>query len=88
MSNLQLLTAGVLALVAGASISSATKHHVISGTIDHLSKARHVLLLRNHSYHFVDRALADGFRRGDRVTIRYRDWHGHRTAVEIATAKP
>ncbi len=70
MSNLELVTAGILALVAGASISSATMHHVISGRIDHLNRARQVLLLRNHSYHFADQALAAGFRRGDRVTIR------------------
>lgn len=89
MSTLQLmLTMVFLAVAAGAMLTSATMHHVISGRIDHLNRSRHVLLLRNHSYHFADRAMADGLHRGDKVTIHYRDWRGHRTALEIAMAKP
>jgi hypothetical protein len=44
-------------------------------------------VLRNQTYHVSPGALGANLRKGERVTIRYTDWKGHRSASSVTPVK-
>jgi hypothetical protein len=88
MSTTQKAAAAAVALVISAgAASAASPNHSVTGRIDHINRAKHELVLRNHVYHVGPGALGANLRKGERVTIQYTDWKGHRNASSITPVK-
>jgi len=87
MTTIQKAAAAALALVTCAGAASAATNHSVTGRIDHINRAKHELVLRNHTYHVNPKALGANFHQGERVTIQYSSWRGHRTASSVTPVK-
>jgi hypothetical protein len=88
MTTIQKTAAAALALVISAgAASAASPNHSVTGKIEHINRAKHELVLRNHTYHVSPGMLGANFRKGERVTIQYTDWKGHRNASSITPVK-
>ena len=87
MTYLQRTAATAFALVACAGAASAATHHSVTGKIDHLDRAKNVLVVRNHSYRCTPQLLGENIHAGDRVIVEYRNWRGYRTALKVAPVK-
>lgn len=88
MTPIQKTAAAALALVicAGAA-SAASPNHSVTGRIDHINRAKHELVLRNHTYYVSPKALGANFHKGERVMIQYSDRHGRRNASSVTPVR-
>lgn len=87
MTTTHKAAAAFLMLVACTGAASAASSHSVAGRIEHIDRAKHELVLRNHTYHASPKLLGADFRKGERVMIRYSDWHGRRDATSITPVK-
>ena len=88
MLTIRKAAAAALTLVISAgAASAASPNHSVTGRIEHINRAKHEVVLRNHTYHVSPAALGASFRKGERVMIQYSDGHGRRNASSIAPVK-
>ncbi len=88
MTTIQKTAAAAMALVISAgAASAASPNHSVTGKIEHINRAKHELMLRNHTYHVSPGVLGANFHKGERVIIQYTDWKGHRNAASITPVK-
>jgi hypothetical protein len=79
--------AAFLALVAFTGAASAASSHSVTGKIEHINRAKHEIVLRNHTYYANPKLLGGDLRKGERVVVQYSDWHGRRNASSITPVK-
>ena len=75
----------VLATGAGAAAAAGGTQEA-KGRIEHLNPRAQHLTVGHQTYRYDPRAMGQGLRRGEKVSIVYREAHGHRYAIRILPA--